>query len=1144
MALDLEDIGHSITLKEITNWDENLPHVFKIKQGPDGPHKIGHQMIEDNQVMICYQVMPLRVAKATIQGSSALDIPLDTSWKFGVLPRKGVRDCYQKMADLLDADTLPECVATMNATMDYYGDLLEAGTVLFLREISLKKKRSIFKSSKGSRVMEFRTPIGNITKLRDDCAAGFSTKPSDVKLPLAQICSNLQQLPATVQCFASDEVEYLKEDPFIVQEVCTQSFVVVGVANKLSKAGPCMILPLDFPLAIQAAQISNSSQRNEMETILKGVTGSEGFKSAHFRIIADKNKKNGHIQQALYDSMNTNAADTTGETSITIAVPGPETMQDTLKNDDKDANYSYVDPVELRMEFSPSQPEPKQVNKSSEPDDANERSTGNVYENIPLKKDEQEDVTKCGSLKRDQKAEENPYDIPKKVLEPSGGYIQMIKGASKLRKTPDTTESTSSGCGRQSPLLSGIKPGLDETLHPSTVKQDKSLVEVVGLEGADEIQSDTIVADKPNPSKSIGESVVPSDSQQHRSQESQNSAQVTGEAPKAMDKPGWLKPKPPPANPKPSKLNKPWPPVTAKKPTVTVKPSAPVTRAKSVAVAAGEQRPKSLVHEPEFKTASSVIEASGIKLTGNKASAEKTPDTPTNQTPSPTNKPQTTAKLHNQVATKIASPPTAIGKASAKRGFTDSLNPQLQTASSEPTHPESLADIEESSSTVHEEPATLDENTKNAPKPSNKWPSAPSSKDTGGKSKLWTTSSLTNPQARTVGQLQDGHTASTTDKNRVEDTGKTPTKTVIKNPSTTMPSTQDIVKNEKVSKPIYSSSTSLPVLPSNPATLSSNQEEDEYVDMKLCNTPGSQMMNVVPRSESTPGITGQMCKLPKGPPNFEEATPVYTTENIYSEIYTPYVDVTSGSPAMTEDLYHYPEELLEKEQAPTLPARNKPKQNLLGSFTAGAKSLRSSAKSLSAGAKSFTAGAVKSIKHELRAETQQLLISKRSVRAGPAGVSPTLNSQGSHSITSVTYTVPLHESKKKSNTLPRWIPKNAVSPDTVSGSTAGIEKRDAPTRPPPANNEKRDTPTRPPPASNETVNLRTLKSLDCEGVQSLLEAMNLSSFKKSFLQNQVDGELLSTLKEEELEELGLAKSIQQKRLMQVISGQRSVKDFL
>ena len=42
----------------------------------------------------------------------------------------------------------------------------------------------------------------------------------------------------------------------------------------------------------------------------------------------------------------------------------------------------------------------------------------------------------------------------------------------------------------------------------------------------------------------------------------------------------------------------------------------------------------------------------------------------------------------------------------------------------------------------------------------------------------------------------------------------------------------------------------------------------------------------------------------------------------------------------------------------------------------------------------------------------------------------------------------------------------------------------------------------------------------------------------------MDGALLASMGEEELEELGVTKSIQRMRLMQVITGKKSIKDFL
>ena len=76
------------------------------------------------------------------------------------------------------------------------------------------------------------------------------------------------------------------------------------------------------------------------------------------------------------------------------------------------------------------------------------------------------------------------------------------------------------------------------------------------------------------------------------------------------------------------------------------------------------------------------------------------------------------------------------------------------------------------------------------------------------------------------------------------------------------------------------------------------------------------------------------------------------------------------------------------------------------------------------------------------------------------------------------------------------------------------------------------------------ANIRTLKSLDPVGVSNLLDAMNLSVYKESFKQEQIDGEILSEFTEEMFTELGVEKSIHRLRLMHVVKGRRDVSSLL
>ena len=75
-------------------------------------------------------------------------------------------------------------------------------------------------------------------------------------------------------------------------------------------------------------------------------------------------------------------------------------------------------------------------------------------------------------------------------------------------------------------------------------------------------------------------------------------------------------------------------------------------------------------------------------------------------------------------------------------------------------------------------------------------------------------------------------------------------------------------------------------------------------------------------------------------------------------------------------------------------------------------------------------------------------------------------------------------------------------------------------------------------------NLKELKSLDVIGVCQLLEHMGLPQYVNKFREEQIDGDLLSELKEEDLADLLVTSSLHKKRLMLLLTGQSSIRKYL
>ena len=75
-------------------------------------------------------------------------------------------------------------------------------------------------------------------------------------------------------------------------------------------------------------------------------------------------------------------------------------------------------------------------------------------------------------------------------------------------------------------------------------------------------------------------------------------------------------------------------------------------------------------------------------------------------------------------------------------------------------------------------------------------------------------------------------------------------------------------------------------------------------------------------------------------------------------------------------------------------------------------------------------------------------------------------------------------------------------------------------------------------------NIEYLKSLSCTRVLHLLESMRLECYREAFQHEQIDGEVLSSLDDEMLLELGVKSSLHRMRLKKVIRGVLSAKEHL
>ena len=79
--------------------------------------------------------------------------------------------------------------------------------------------------------------------------------------------------------------------------------------------------------------------------------------------------------------------------------------------------------------------------------------------------------------------------------------------------------------------------------------------------------------------------------------------------------------------------------------------------------------------------------------------------------------------------------------------------------------------------------------------------------------------------------------------------------------------------------------------------------------------------------------------------------------------------------------------------------------------------------------------------------------------------------------------------------------------------------------------------------SSKEENLAYLKTFSLDNILQLLDNMNLGEHKKSFKDEQIDGEIIVHLDKGELVELGVIKSIHQTRLLKLMDGSISAKKY-
>ena len=79
---------------------------------------------------------------------------------------------------------------------------------------------------------------------------------------------------------------------------------------------------------------------------------------------------------------------------------------------------------------------------------------------------------------------------------------------------------------------------------------------------------------------------------------------------------------------------------------------------------------------------------------------------------------------------------------------------------------------------------------------------------------------------------------------------------------------------------------------------------------------------------------------------------------------------------------------------------------------------------------------------------------------------------------------------------------------------------------------------------NTGTNIAYLKKMQREDILHLLDAMNLSVYKKTFEQEQIDGETMTRLSGDVLIELGVSNCLHRLRLMRIVSGQTCASSYI
>ena len=134
----------------------------------------------------------------------------------------------------------------------------------------------------------------------------------------------------------------------------------------------------------------------------------------------------------------------------------------------------------------------------------------------------------------------------------------------------------------------------------------------------------------------------------------------------------------------------------------------------------------------------------------------------------------------------------------------------------------------------------------------------------------------------------------------------------------------------------------------------------------------------------------------------------------------------------------------------------------------------------------------------------------------PAGCSPSLEFTVKPFFTSI--------HRDKQGTWPRCHPRETPRPPL-------------PRTPPPS--RRKSLSSEPAPLTSPDENRTYLRSLNVNDVLRLLDKMNLGQYKGTFQKKKIDGKAMLSYTTSDLEELGVSNTVQQKRLIEVITGKAS-----